>query len=183
MALSYPGEVSPIADHPSVDSFLVALNDRDLELEVRYEAPANSDEALRLAQRYEVSKLITDVSAADVRSKRYATRQVMGVFQDDSSSTFDTGLVTDAAVSGERQQVPVKPSSSDTYQMHAKAGSGHLHLPNPPRTSGRLKRMSPTERLVDVTGPSQMLRRHNKNFGEKLVGGSQGGITASTVPG
>jgi len=114
VALSYPGEVSPIADHPSVDSFLVALNDRDLELEVRYEAPANSDEALRLAQRYEVSKLITDVSAADVRSKRYATRQVMGVFQDDSSSTFDTGLVTDAAVSGERQQVSVKPSSSSS---------------------------------------------------------------------
>jgi len=54
MTLAYPGEQSSLSEHIARDAFLSALADPEFELKVRGREPADLDDALRIAQRYEV---------------------------------------------------------------------------------------------------------------------------------
>ncbi|ESN95312.1 hypothetical protein HELRODRAFT_184464 [Helobdella robusta] len=58
MSLAYPGEQSRLATHLARDFFLSALDNAELELKVREKEPKNIDDALRFAQRLEVSKMV-----------------------------------------------------------------------------------------------------------------------------
>ncbi|ESN91434.1 hypothetical protein HELRODRAFT_165468 [Helobdella robusta] len=60
MSLAYPGEQSRLATHLARDFFLSALDNAELELKVREKEPKNIDDALRFAQRLEVSKMVVD---------------------------------------------------------------------------------------------------------------------------
>ncbi|ESN94948.1 hypothetical protein HELRODRAFT_184477 [Helobdella robusta] len=62
MSLAYPGEQSRLATHLARDFFLSALDNAELELKVREKEPKNIDDALRFAQRLEVSKMVVDSS-------------------------------------------------------------------------------------------------------------------------
>ncbi|ESO08488.1 hypothetical protein HELRODRAFT_169344 [Helobdella robusta] len=62
MSLAYPGEQSRLATHLARDFFLTALDNAKLELKVREKEPKNIDDALRFAQRLEVSKMVVDSS-------------------------------------------------------------------------------------------------------------------------
>jgi len=56
MALAYPGEKSTFVEHIARGAFLVALSDTEFKLQIREREPANLDDALRIAQRFEVFK-------------------------------------------------------------------------------------------------------------------------------
>ena len=56
MTLAYPGEKSGLVEHIARDAFLTALNDPEFELKIREREPVDLDEALKLAQRFEVFK-------------------------------------------------------------------------------------------------------------------------------
>jgi len=56
MILAYPGEKSGLAEHIARDAFLAASNDPEFELKIREREPNDLDEALKLAQRFEVFK-------------------------------------------------------------------------------------------------------------------------------
>ncbi|ESO00133.1 hypothetical protein HELRODRAFT_184368 [Helobdella robusta] len=62
MSLAYPGEQSRLATHLARAFFLSALDNAELELKVREKEPKNIDDALRFAQRLEVSKMVVDSS-------------------------------------------------------------------------------------------------------------------------
>jgi len=68
MTLAYPGEKSTLAEHIARDAFLVALGDPEFELKIREREPANLDDALRIAQRFEVFK--GDVESRTTRRQR-----------------------------------------------------------------------------------------------------------------
>ena len=46
MAMAYPGEKSSLSEHIARDSFLTALGDAELELQVREREPKDLDEAV-----------------------------------------------------------------------------------------------------------------------------------------
>ena len=70
MALAYPGEKSGLAEHIARDIFLTALNDPEFELKIREREPVDLDEALKLAQRFEVFKSAVQSSSGRDRSSR-----------------------------------------------------------------------------------------------------------------
>jgi len=67
MTLAYPEEKSSLA----LDVFLTALNDAEFELKIREREPVDLDEALRLAQRFEVFKSVVQSSSGRDRSSRH----------------------------------------------------------------------------------------------------------------
>jgi len=73
MTLAYPGEQSSLSEHIARDAFLSALADSEFELKIREREPVDLDDALRIAQRYEVFKS-ADESSSSTRSK--VNRQV-----------------------------------------------------------------------------------------------------------
>ena len=54
MTLAYPGEKSILAEHIARDALLVALGDPEFELKIREREPTSLDDALGIAQRFEV---------------------------------------------------------------------------------------------------------------------------------
>jgi len=64
MTLSYPGEQSSLSEHIARDAFLSALADPGFELKIREREPMDLDDALRIAQRYEVFKGAVDLSTS-----------------------------------------------------------------------------------------------------------------------
>jgi len=56
MTLAYPGEKSSLAEHIAREVFLMALNAPEFELKIQEREPVDLDEALKLAQRFEVFK-------------------------------------------------------------------------------------------------------------------------------
>jgi len=63
MALAYPGEKSKLAKHIASEALLVALSNTEFELKIREREPANFDDSLRIAQRYEVFKFAVESRA------------------------------------------------------------------------------------------------------------------------
>jgi len=64
MTLAYPGKHSNLSEHIARDAFLSALGDPDFELKIREREPADLDDTLRIAQRYEVFKGAVESSSA-----------------------------------------------------------------------------------------------------------------------
>jgi len=64
MILAYPGEQSSLSEHLTRDAFLSALADPEFELKIRDSEPTSLDDALRIAQRYEVFKSAVDSSVS-----------------------------------------------------------------------------------------------------------------------
>jgi len=60
MTLSYPGKQSSLSEH----AFLSASADSEFELKIREREPVDLDDALRIAQRYEVFKGAVDLSTS-----------------------------------------------------------------------------------------------------------------------
>jgi len=75
MSLAYPGEKSGLAEHIARDTFLVALDDPEFELKIREREPTDMDAALKLAQRFEVTRSMVDASSG-IRQR--INRQVFG---------------------------------------------------------------------------------------------------------
>ena len=73
MALAYPGEKSGLSEHLARDAFLAALDDSEMELKVREREAPTLDDAVKLAQRFEVFKSTVDGSLNN-RSK--VTRRI-----------------------------------------------------------------------------------------------------------
>ena len=71
MTLAYPGEKSSLAEHIARDVFLTAFNDPEFELKIREREPVDLDEALKLAQRFEVFKSAVLSSSSRDRSSRH----------------------------------------------------------------------------------------------------------------
>jgi len=63
MSLAYPGEKSGLAEHIARDAFLVALDDPEFELKIREREPTDMDAAVKLAQRFEVTRGMVDASS------------------------------------------------------------------------------------------------------------------------
>ena len=63
LALAYPREQS----HIGRDAFLAALNDQDFELRVRDRDPPDLETAVRLAQRFEISRGVVGASFTPAR--------------------------------------------------------------------------------------------------------------------
>ena len=51
MSLAYPGEKSSMAEHIARDAFLTAIDDPELELEIREREPKDFESSVKLAQR------------------------------------------------------------------------------------------------------------------------------------
>jgi len=71
MTFAYPGEKSGLAEHIARDVFLTAINDPEFELKIREREPVDLDEALKLAQRFEVFKSAVQSSSSRDRSTRH----------------------------------------------------------------------------------------------------------------
>ena len=71
VALAYPNEQSRLAEHLARDAFLNSLGDPELELKVREREAETLEEALRVAQRFEVFR-----DAADPPGRPRFNRQV-----------------------------------------------------------------------------------------------------------
>jgi hypothetical protein len=69
MTLAYPGERSKLSEHLASDSFLIALDDFEMESKVREREPKDLESAMKLAQRFEVFK--GAVEATSFSSRRY----------------------------------------------------------------------------------------------------------------
>ena len=75
LTLAYPGEQSRVVEHIGRDAFLTALNDPEFELKIRYDDPPDLDTAVRLAQRFEISRGM--VNAASPSAKQRGISQVV----------------------------------------------------------------------------------------------------------
>jgi len=74
MTLAYPGEQSSLSEHIARDAFLSALGDPDFELKIREREPNDLDDALRIAQRFEVFKSAVESSTVTrPRFNRFVT--------------------------------------------------------------------------------------------------------------
>ena len=82
MTLAYPGEKSSLSEHIARDSFLTALGDSELELKIREREPAGLDEALRIAQRFEVFRNAVEASTS---KRQCVNRQVNDCNPDDAT--------------------------------------------------------------------------------------------------
>ena len=60
MPLAYPGEKSGSAERIARDAFLVALDDKKLEMKIREKEPVGLDSAVKLALRLEVFQRATE---------------------------------------------------------------------------------------------------------------------------
>ena len=65
MSLAYPNEKSSLSEHLARDAFLAALDDPEMELKVREREPSTLDDAVKLAQRFEVFKSTVEGSLAN----------------------------------------------------------------------------------------------------------------------
>ena len=75
LTLAYPGEQSRVVEHIGRDAFLTALNDPEFELKIRYDDPPDLNTAVRLAQRFEISRGM--VNAASIPARQRGTRQII----------------------------------------------------------------------------------------------------------
>ena len=74
LTLAYPGQTCELSEHLGRDAFLTALDDPELELKVRDHDPTDLEGAVKLAQRFEVSR---DTVGMHSRTDRHcASRQV-----------------------------------------------------------------------------------------------------------
>ena len=87
MTLAYPGEKSTFAEHIARDVFLTALNDPEFELKIREREPVDLDEALKLAQRFEVFK-----SAVQSSSRDRSSRHIADMGNEETLTTVETRL-------------------------------------------------------------------------------------------
>ena len=87
MILAYPGEQSSLSEHLARDAFLLALADPEFELKIREREPTNLDDALRIAQRYEVFKSAVD-SSVSIRPR--VNRHAAEIDSADESSSETT---------------------------------------------------------------------------------------------
>ena len=67
MSLAYPGDKTPMSDHLARDFFLTALNDRELEKDVRRGEPKTLQEAARAALRLETIDATVEMNHDDRR--------------------------------------------------------------------------------------------------------------------
>ena len=89
MSLAYPGDQSnAMSQVVARDSFLSALNDPELEENVRKHEPNDLDEACRIAQRLEVIHLT--VRAASVGQRGHQVRQVNEDVEDQGTQEDQT---------------------------------------------------------------------------------------------
>jgi len=86
LTLAYPGKQSRVVEHIGRDAFLTALNDPEFKLRIHYDDPPDLDTAVRLAQRFEISKGM--VNAALPSAKQRGIRQVV----DEPSATRTSEL-------------------------------------------------------------------------------------------
>jgi hypothetical protein len=76
MTLAYPGERSKLSEHLARDSFLIALDDPEMELKVREREPEDLESAVKLAQRFEVFKgAVEATSSSNRRYNRAVTEE------------------------------------------------------------------------------------------------------------
>jgi len=71
MTLAYPGEKSTLSEHIARDAFLSALADSEFELKIREREPTSLDDAVKIAQRFEMFKHAADSSSARHRFNRH----------------------------------------------------------------------------------------------------------------
>jgi len=113
MSLAYPGEKSGLAEHIARDAFLIALEDPEFELKIREREPADLDTALKIAQRYEVSRGLVDASSG-IRHR--VTRQVV---EDDNSSVL-SATDLEARVAAVERQLQSTSSTAGTKPLQQK---------------------------------------------------------------
>jgi len=78
MTLAYPGEKSTLSEHIARDAFLSALADSEFELKIREREPATLDDAVRVAQRFEMFRQVTDNSSARHRFNSHVFQSPAG---------------------------------------------------------------------------------------------------------
>jgi len=69
LALAYPGEQSRIFEHLARDAFLTALDDVNLELNVREKNPVSLDAAVQIAQRLEICRDVVGATSGPAKSR------------------------------------------------------------------------------------------------------------------
>ena len=62
--MTYTGEKSTLSEHIARDAFLSVLADSEFELKIREREPASLDDAVKIAQRFEIFKHAADSSSA-----------------------------------------------------------------------------------------------------------------------
>lgn len=120
MALAYPNEQSRLAEHLARDAFLNSLGDTELELKVREREAETLEEALRVAQRFEVFR-----DAADPPGRHRFNRQV----SDKKASGSDVESLMSRVAALEEMQftdnVVDENNSKDTsQQVNTKRATG-----------------------------------------------------------
>ena len=83
LSLAYPDEESKLLEDIACDAFLSALDNIDLEVRIRDQNPPDLDSVVKLAQRYELSRGVADMSR-DARPLR--DRALRQVAQEDAVS-------------------------------------------------------------------------------------------------
>jgi len=78
MILAYPGEKFTLSEHIARDAFLSALADFEFELKIKEREPATLDDAVRVAQRFEMFRQVTDTSSARHRFNRQVLQSPAG---------------------------------------------------------------------------------------------------------
>jgi len=63
MTLAYPGKKCTLYKHIARDAFFGALGDSEFELKIRERKPATMDDAVRVAQRFEMFRQVADTSS------------------------------------------------------------------------------------------------------------------------
>ena len=76
MALAYPGEKSSLSEHIARDAFLIALDDPEFALKMREREPKDLDEAVKIAQRYEVFRGTVDGAVGSRHRAGQVTEEV-----------------------------------------------------------------------------------------------------------
>jgi len=75
MILAYPGEKSTLSEHIARDAFLSALADSEFELKIREREPATLNDAVKVAQRFEMFRQVADFLS--VRKLQIFNRQML----------------------------------------------------------------------------------------------------------
>jgi len=71
MTLAYPGEKSTLSEHIARDAFLSALADPEFELKITEREPASLNDAVRIAQRFDMFRHAAVSSTARQRFSRH----------------------------------------------------------------------------------------------------------------
>jgi len=142
--LAHPGEGDKLVNHIGIESFINALNDRDLELEILKLKPADMEEAVSHAVRLEV--LTDSVNArssgsSDRGSGRTSARSrtVFAVSDNKQEKDGNVDLLKHIAQLEKELKQAAKGSKGSSSKKTGSKGNGGLNLTgrNEPRLTGR----------------------------------------------